>query len=60
MRPNVLDFIDAAFGTGRLNVEIGEVCVHERSPLVGKTLSDSAIRQQAGVIVLGMKPPTAR
>jgi voltage-gated potassium channel len=56
LRPNVLDFIDAAFGTERLDVEIGEVRVHERSPLVGKTLGNSTIRQQAGVIVLGLKP----
>lgn len=56
LRPHVLDFIDAAFGTERLDVEIGEVRVHERSPLVGKTLGNSTIRQQAGVIVLGLKP----
>jgi voltage-gated potassium channel len=55
LRPNVLDFIDAAFGTERLDVEIGEVRVDEGSPLVGKTLGTSAIREQAGVIVLGMK-----
>jgi voltage-gated potassium channel len=59
LRPNVLDFIDAAFGTERLDVEIGEVRIHERSPLVGKSLGDSAIRQQAGVIVLGVKPSDA-
>jgi len=56
LRPNVLDFIDAAFGTERLDVQIGEVRVHEHSFLVGRTLSDAAIRQQAGVIVLGVKP----
>lgn len=56
LRPNVLDFIDAAFGTERLDVQIGEVRVHERSSLVGKTLGDSVFRQQAGVIVLGVKP----
>jgi voltage-gated potassium channel len=56
LRPNVLDFIDAAFGTERLDVEIGEVRIHERSSLVGKTLGDSVIRRQAGVIVLGLKP----
>jgi voltage-gated potassium channel len=56
LRPNVLDFIDAAFGTDRLDVEIGEVRIQERSSLVGKTLGDSVIRQQAGVIVLGVKP----
>lgn len=55
LRPNVLDFIDTAFGTDRLDVEIGEVRVHDRSGLIGKTLGDAAIRQQAGVIVLGVK-----
>jgi voltage-gated potassium channel len=59
LRPNVLDFIDAAFGTERLDVEIGEVRIHERSPLVGKSLSDPSIRQEAGVIVLGVKPADA-
>ena len=56
LRPNVLDFIDTAFGTERLDVEIGEVRVQEKSSLVGKTLGDSLFRQQAGVIVLGVKP----
>ena len=55
LRPNVLDFIDTAFGTERLDIEIGEVPVLGHSPLVGKTLADSAIRQQAGVMVLGVK-----
>jgi len=56
LRPNVLDFIDAAFGTERLDVEIGEVRIEARSALVGKTLGDAAIRQQADVIILGVKP----
>jgi voltage-gated potassium channel len=56
LRPNVLDFIDAAFGTERLDVEIGEVRINAKSSLVGKTLGDSVIRQQADVIILGVKP----
>lgn len=56
LRPNVLDFVDAAFGTERLDVEIGEVRIEAKSPLVGKTLGDSMIRQQADVIILGVKP----
>jgi voltage-gated potassium channel len=56
LRPNVLDFIDAAFGAERLDVEIGEVRIDANSPLVGKMLGDSAIRQQADVIILGVKP----
>jgi voltage-gated potassium channel len=56
LRPNVLDFVDAAFGTDRLDVEIGEVRIEAHSPLVAKALGDAAIRQQAGVIILGVKP----
>jgi voltage-gated potassium channel len=56
LRPNVLDFIDTAFGTDRLDVEIGEVRIETQSSLVGKTLGDPAIRQEADVIILGVKP----
>lgn len=55
LRPNVLDFIDTAVGTERLDIEIGEVQVAEKSGLAGKSLADSAIRQQSGVIVLAVK-----
>ena len=55
LRPNVLDFIDTAFGSERLDIEIGEVRIPEQSRLVGKNLADSMIRQQAGVIVLAVK-----
>lgn len=55
LRPNVLDFIDTAFGTERLDIEIGEVKIPMHSLLVGRKMSDSIIRQQAGVIVLAVK-----
>jgi voltage-gated potassium channel len=55
LRPNVLDFIDTAIGTERLDIEIGEVRVPPHSALVGKTMEDSAIRQHAGVIILAVK-----
>ncbi len=38
LRPNVLDFIDTAFGTERLDIEIGEVRIPERSALAGRKL----------------------
>lgn len=56
LRPNVLDFIDTAFGKERLDVEIGEVRVQNGSRLCGKTLGDSMFHQQGGAIVLGIKP----
>ena len=36
LRPNVLDFVDAAFGRERLDFEIGEVKIAGNSTLVGK------------------------
>jgi len=55
LRPNVLDFVDAAFGRERMDFEIGEVKVAEGSRLVGKQLGDSEISRQAGVIVLALR-----
>jgi len=55
LRPNVLDFVDAAFGRERLDFEIGEVNISGKSNLVGKKLGDSEIPRQAGVIVLALR-----
>jgi voltage-gated potassium channel len=55
LRPNVLDFLDTAIGTERLDIEIGEVRVAEKSRLAGRQLGESQIPQQAGVIVLAVK-----
>jgi voltage-gated potassium channel len=55
LRPNVLDFVDAAFGRERLDFEIGEVSISGTSKLVGKKLGDSEIPRQAGVIVLALR-----
>ena len=55
LRPNVLDFVDAAFGRERLDFEIGEVNIAATSRLVGKKLGESEIPRQAGVIVLALR-----
>jgi len=55
LRPYVLDFVDAAFGRGHLDFEIGEVNISGKSNLVGKKLGDSEIPRQAGVIVLALR-----
>ncbi|HVA95941.1 MAG TPA: NAD-binding protein [Candidatus Dormibacteraeota bacterium] len=60
LRPNVLDFMDVAFGTERLDVEIGEVPIPVGSALIGRQLGDPLIRQQAGVIVLAVKNAAGR
>jgi voltage-gated potassium channel len=55
LRPHVLDFIDTAFGTERLDMQIEEVLVPEGSPIANKTIADSEIRQKTGVLVLALK-----
>jgi len=55
LRPNVLDFVDAAFGRGHLDFEIGEVNISGTSNLIGKKLGESEIPRQAGVIVLALR-----
>jgi voltage-gated potassium channel len=60
LRPNVLDFIDTAFGSERLDIEIGEVKILQSSTLAGKKLADPLIRREAGVIVLAIKNPEGK
>ncbi len=58
LRPHVLDFIDVAttlFGGEELDLQIEQVLVSERSSLSGKTLEDSAIRRNTGVIILALR-----
>lgn len=55
LRPNVLDFIDTAFGTERLDIEIGEVRVPNHSALAGQSLAAADVPQKTGVLVLALK-----
>jgi voltage-gated potassium channel len=55
LRPNILDFVDAAVGSDRLDIEISEVKVGESSRLAGKKLAEGVVRQAADVIVLAVK-----
>ena len=54
MRPHVVDFFDTAMDR-QLPLEIEEVQVQPGSPIIGKTLEDTRIRQELGVIVLAIK-----
>jgi voltage-gated potassium channel len=55
MRPNVLDFVEAAFGNQRLDFQLEEVRVAEGSGLAGKTLGQTDIRESTGALVLALK-----
>ncbi len=56
LRPNVLDFLDIATARhGKMGLEIEEIFVDQRSPFAGKSIEESKIRQELGVIVLAIK-----
>lgn len=56
LRPNVVDFIDVALvQQSELGLEIEEIQVAPSSSLSGKTVANSHIRSQHGIIVLAIK-----
>jgi voltage-gated potassium channel len=58
LRPTVVDFIDLATRTEHFDVQIEETRVADRSPLVGRALRDSLLREKFGVIVVAIKKPS--
>lgn len=60
LRPNVLDFLDIATAReGQIELRLEEVVVVPGSPLAGKTIEASQIRQTTGLIVLAIKRGTS-
>jgi len=55
IQPHVIDFIETAFGTERMDIQIEEVEVPAGSPLAGKTLAAANIGQNTGVLVLALR-----
>lgn len=55
LRPSVVDFIDIATGTESLELQLEEIRIAPDSPLVGKTLINSSIRKDLGIIIVGIK-----
>jgi voltage-gated potassium channel len=57
-RPTVTDFIDIATMDTRLGLRMEEAVVSKASSLMGKSLVESRIRQDFGVIIVAIKKPT--
>jgi voltage-gated potassium channel len=55
LRPHVVSFLDTATTHLGMDLEIGEVPITSRSPFAGKTVENSRIRQDRGVIILAIK-----
>ncbi len=55
LRPTVVDFLDLAIRAEHLELQIEEIQVQAASRLVGLSLKDSNIRQELGIIIVGIK-----
>ncbi|MDI6732249.1 MAG: TrkA C-terminal domain-containing protein, partial [Candidatus Margulisbacteria bacterium] len=57
LKPVASDFLDMVMHGEQLEFSLREVAIPERSPLAGKTLADSHIRQKSGATVLAIRKP---
>ena len=58
LRPHVLSFLDVASafpGAGDMEIETEQLQITEASPLCGRTLEESHVRQAYGLIVLALR-----
>jgi voltage-gated potassium channel len=55
VRPTVVDFLDLAMQAGDLGLRMEELIVGEQAACVGKTLVETGVRQQYGIIVVAIK-----
>ena len=54
-KPTVVDFLDTAMMSGDLGLKMEEALIHSSSKLVGKTLVESRLRMDFGVIIVAIK-----
>jgi voltage-gated potassium channel len=60
LRPAMLDFIEITTSRQSLELRMEEVAVCEGSPVIGKTLGESEIRQKYGLIIVAVKKDSGR
>lgn len=61
LRPNVLDFLDVATTReGRVEMSIEEIYIGKDSPFADKTVGNSLIHREFGIIVLAIKHPQGK
>jgi voltage-gated potassium channel len=57
LRPNVMDFLELATRSQHLELQIEETAISAASSLAGKSLDESRIRRDLGIIVVAIKKP---
>ena len=58
LKPAVVDFIEFATKSGNIDLQMEEVSIGENSKLVGKTLDESGIGRELGIIIVAIKKPS--
>jgi len=57
LKPAVVDFIEFATKSGNIDLQMEEVIIKETSQLVGKSLDESGIGRELGIIIVAIKKP---
>lgn len=57
LRPNVMDFLELATRSEHLELQIEEVAIEAGSALAGRTLEESRVRRDLGIIIVAIKKP---
>ncbi|NJD55946.1 MAG: potassium channel protein [Nitrospirae bacterium] len=57
LKPAVVDFIEFATKSGNIDLQMEEVSIGEKSQLVGKTLDESGIGRELGIIIVAIRKP---
>ncbi len=60
LKPNVVDFIEIATGRGHYDLQMEEIFIPEQSPFSGRTLLDTGVRRETGVIIVGIKKKSGK
>jgi voltage-gated potassium channel len=60
MRPAMLDFIEITTRRQSLELRMEEISVCDGSPIIGKSLEESGIRQRYGLIIIAVKKDTGK
>ena len=60
LKPNVMDFIELATRSDYMELQIEESMIEPGSALAGRSLKDSRVRQDLGVIIVAIKKPDGR
>lgn len=57
LKPAVMDFIELATGEGEFMIQMEGFKIQKNSALIGKSLKDSQIRQNIGLVIVAIKSP---